>query len=190
MAHGAAADPSRRPSEMHRYAWEFMAFDDQEVGVPVPHNSAHVCLRSLVDPGPFADRRSDRPRSRLESRQDEDVGADAPRAPTWKDTNAPVQARGYNKSSACMCAEKLRDERRCVTGTRVRACVRASTEITRNLRRDLPRDRSLACVADRLDLIQTLWQRYPVSLIFPDVLRIAYHYVYFQSVSIEITSLL
>lgn len=148
---------------------------------PIIQRSRARVFALACGPGPARGPRLDRPHLRLESRQDEDVGADAPRAPTWKDTNAPVQARGYNKSSARMCAEKLRDERRCVTGTRVRACVRASTEITRNLRCDLSRDHSLAYVADRLDLILMLWQRYPISLIFQsDVLRIAYHYVYFN----------
>lgn len=50
VAQGAAADSSWRLNEMHQYAWEFMAFDDQEVGVPAPHNSAlartYVCVRS------------------------------------------------------------------------------------------------------------------------------------------------
>lgn len=69
VAHGTAADPSRRPSEMRRYAWEFMAFDDQEVGVPAPHNSAHVCLRSLVDRD-----RTGRIRVSSQVRSDEDVG--------------------------------------------------------------------------------------------------------------------
>lgn len=45
------ADPSRRPGETRRYAWESVAFDDQEVGVPAPHNSAlvRVFTRSPVD---------------------------------------------------------------------------------------------------------------------------------------------
>lgn len=63
----ADPSPARRPTAMRRYAWEFVAFDDQEVGVPAPHNSAlaraYICLRSLVD----RDRTS--PHSRLELSQ-------------------------------------------------------------------------------------------------------------------------
>lgn len=62
---------ARRPTAMRRYAWEFVVFDDQEVGVPAPHNSAlaRVCLRSLVDSGPLADRDRTSPHSRLELSQ-------------------------------------------------------------------------------------------------------------------------
>lgn len=65
------ADPSRRLSETRRYAWEFVAFDDQEVGVPAPHNSARArVLRSLArGPGSARRLRSDRPHSRLKSSQ-------------------------------------------------------------------------------------------------------------------------
>lgn len=120
-------DPSR-PSEMRRYAWEFVAFDDQEVGVPAPHNSAlaraFVCARSWT-PGPLADAIGPVAfASRVESGRMKMSGL-THREPTWKDTNAPVRARSYNKLSACMCVEKLRDGKRCVSGTRVRACVRA-----------------------------------------------------------------
>lgn len=81
VAHGTM-DPSRRPSEMRRYAWESVAFDDQEVGVPAPHNSALARTRlfALVR-GPRARSRTRYP-GRISSRvrSDEDVGADAPRA--------------------------------------------------------------------------------------------------------------
>lgn len=68
VAHGAV-DPSRRPSKMRRYAWEFVAFDDQEVGVPAPHNSALAltCVALACGPGPAREPRSDRAHSRLES---------------------------------------------------------------------------------------------------------------------------
>lgn len=122
---------------------------------PIIQRSRAPCLCSLVGPGPLADRdRTGRVRVSSQVRSDEDVGADAPRAPTWKDTNAPAQARGYNKSSACMCAEKLRDEK--VRDRHASACVRL---ITRNLRRVLPREHSFACIADRLDLIRRFWQK-------------------------------
>jgi len=121
------ADPSRRSSEMRRYAWEFVAFDDQEVGVPAPHNSALACARArlfalVCGPRPGRGPRSDLAASRVESGRMKMSGL-THREPTWKDTNASVRARGYNKSSACMCAKKLQDERRCVSGTRMRAHV-------------------------------------------------------------------
>jgi hypothetical protein len=178
-------DPSRGLSETRRYAWEFVAFDDQEVGVPAPHNSALArvyCARSLVDPGPrsqtaigpaaFA--------SQVESGWMK-MSELTHREPTWKDTNAPVRARSYNKSSACMCAER-RTGREEVRQRHASAYVRESDEITRNLRRrHLPRDHySLACVADRLDLIRR-FGRYtgiPISFIFP-IGRPAMRYVSF-----------
>jgi len=74
---------ARRPSEMRWYAWEFVAFDDQEVGVPAPHNSA--LARTYValgcGPGLLANRdRTGRIRVSSQVRSNEVVGADAPRA--------------------------------------------------------------------------------------------------------------
>lgn len=61
-----------------------------------------------------------------------------------------------------------------MSGTRVRACVRESDEITRNLWRRLS-DQSLACVADRLDLI--LWQVHRYLDLF-NLADPATHYVF------------
>jgi len=98
-----------------------------------------ACSRTAIGPAAFA--------SRVKSGRMKLSGL-THREPTWKDTNAPVRACGYNKSSACMCAEKLRVERRMRerhASACMRACVSASEEITRNLWRRLP-DQSLVCV--------------------------------------------
>lgn len=49
--------------ETRRYAWEFVAFDDQEVGVPAPHNSALARSRARV----FTLSRGSRPAARMRS---------------------------------------------------------------------------------------------------------------------------
>lgn len=71
-----------------------MGFDDQEVGVLAPHNSARARVLH-----------SDPDRTRLRSSRMK-MSALTHRELTWKDTNASVRARGYNKSSACMCASR------------------------------------------------------------------------------------
>jgi hypothetical protein len=48
------------------------------------------------------------------------------REPTWKDTNAPVRARGYNKLSARICAERSRSDEG-LRERHARACMRAFT---------------------------------------------------------------
>lgn len=101
-----------------------MGFDDQEVGVPAPHNSARVRACFTLAGGPRSDPVAFTSSRVMSSRMK--MSALTHREPTWKDTNASVRARGYNKSSACMCAsgreaagrEKMRERH-------ARACVRA-----------------------------------------------------------------
>lgn len=81
-----------------------VGFDDQEVGVPAPHNSARVRACFTLAGGPRSDPVAFASSRVMSSRMK--MSALTHREPTWKDTNASVRARGYNKSSACMCVSR------------------------------------------------------------------------------------
>lgn len=92
-----AVDPSRRPDETRRYAWDSMT---RKWVFPHPIIQRARVFYTLArgprsDPVPFASSRVMSSRMKM--------SALTHREPTWKDTNASVRARGYNKSSACMC---------------------------------------------------------------------------------------
>jgi len=69
-----------------------------------------VCLRSLVGRSGARSRTAIEPAAFASGMSWMKMSALTHREPTWKDTNAPVRARGYNKLSARICAEWSRSD--------------------------------------------------------------------------------
>lgn len=160
------ADPSRRPGETRRYAWESVAFDDQEVGVPAPHNSAlvRVFTRSPVDRA--RSRTAIGPAALASGR-----GWAGWRCRPWRTESqrGKIQMRPCEPAVITNCrrvyAPSGRGATRGLRERHARACVRAFTARSQPSRRRRPSARSLSRVLPtrfnptlrKIPVLRSLW---------------------------------